>query len=171
MTDADDICWFVARTRRGQELAIRERLEAFGIQNFIPVSQTLRIRNGRKVKAVVPLIPNMVFLRTTKSNACALANGHGLQVFYMVDHITNRMLVVPDRQMDCFIRVITGSPDVEVTAFTPTQGQRVRIVSGKLAGVEGEVLSADQSDCIVVSVGTLLSARVKVRKGGLEPIL
>lgn len=51
------------------------------------------------VKAVVPLIPNMVFLRATKSDACALANGYGLPLFYMVDRSTGRMLVVPDRQM------------------------------------------------------------------------
>lgn len=172
MTDADGICWFVARTRRGQELTIRDRLDGFGIQNFVPVSHTLRIRGGRKVKAVVPLIPNMVFLRATKSDACALANGHGLPLFYMVDRSTGRMLVVPDRQMDNFIRVVTEEPgSVEITDFNPVAGQRVRILSGKLAGVEGDVLWVEQDTYVVVSVGQLISAKVKVPKGGLEPVL
>lgn len=163
--------WYVARTRRGQELAICNKLEGYGIRHFVPVTATLKIRNGRKVKTTVPLIPNMVFLRTAKSTACALANGRGLQVYYIVDRSTNRMLEVPDKQMDDFIRVVNDEPDsVEVTGFQPRLGQKVRIVNGSLAGVEGEVISTDLDTYLVVSVGDLLSARVKVRKSNLLPI-
>ena len=172
MTDADSICWFVARTRRGQELLIRDKLNGYGVQNFVPVTQTLKVRGGRRIKAIVPLIPNMVFLRASKSDACALANGRELPVFYVIDRSTNRMLVVPDKQMDDFIRVVTEEPDsVQLESFNPVPGQKVRIVSGRLQGVEGEVISASQDTYIVVSVGQLLSARVKVQKNCLEPVL
>ncbi len=171
MTDGDSECWYVSRTRRGQELTIRERLDKFGIRNFVPVSRILRIRNGRKIEATVPLISGMVFLRTTKSIACALANGHGLPLFYMIDRSTNRMLVVPDKQMDDFIRVVSDEPEgVVLESFIPHQGQKVKIVRGNLAGVEGEVLSVDNDAYLVVSVGTLLSARIKVPRGCLEPV-
>ena len=171
MTDGNGECWYVARTRRGQELAVRDRLEGFGIRNFIPLGQTIRLRNGRRVKAMVPLIPNMVFLRTEKSIACALANGHGLPIYYVVDRSTRSMLVVPDKQMDDFIRVVTEEPDdLQLIEFTPHIGQKVRIVTGRLSGVEGEVVAADKGTYLVISLGTLLSARVKVPGGCLEPI-
>ena len=170
MAQCEGECWYVARTRRGQETAIRDRLEGFGIRNFVPVGPTLKIRNGRKVKAMVPLIPNMVFLRTAKSTACALANGYGIPLFYIVDRSTNRMLVVPDKQMDDFMRVVLDQPDsVQLCDFRPSVGQRVRIVSGNLAGVEGEVL-ADGANYLVVSAGSLLSAKLKVPAGCLEPL-
>lgn len=171
MNCTDGACWFVARTRRGQELAIRDRLDLYGIRNFVPVCQTLKVRNGRKIKAVAPLIPSMVFLYTTKETACALANGRDLQVFYIIDRMTNRMLVVPDRQMEDFIRVVSGEPgSVEMTPYTPLVGENVRIVSGSLAGVEGKVLSVEQDTYIVVSAGTLLSARIRVSPSSLEPL-
>lgn len=171
MKYTDGECWFVARTRRGQELAIRDRLDVYGIRNFVPVCQMLRIRNGRKIKVMAPLIPSMVFLHTTKETACALANGRGLQVFYIIDRSTNRMMVVPDRQMEDFIRVVTDDPyAVEMTSYTPRVGEKVRIVTGNLAGVEGEVLSVEHDTYIVVSVGSLLSARVRVSSSNLEPL-
>lgn len=163
--------WFVARTRRGQELFVRDRLEEHGITYFVPVVNTLRMSRGRKVKVTVPLIPNMVFLRATKNDACALANGYGLPIFYIIDHINGGMLAVPDSQMDDFIRVITEEPDqVLVEYFNPQPGQMVRIVSGRLQGVQGQILYVEQGTYVVVSVGQLLSARVKVAKNCLELI-
>lgn len=171
MAELGTECWYVARTRRGQELAVRDRLDGFGIRNFVPVSRTLKVRNGRKVKATVPLIPNMVFLRATKSVACALANGHGLPVYYVVDHSTRSMLVVPDRQMDDFIRVVTEEPDtVRLTDFMPHVGQKVRIISGRLAGVEGEVTLVDGETYLVVSLGSLLSAKVRINRDCVEAV-
>lgn len=171
MTDSDSIRWFVARTRRRQELSVRNRLEEFGIRNFVPVCETLKVRNGRKYRTVTPLIPNMVFLQTTKQTACSLANGHGLPVHYVIDRSTGSMLVVPDRQMDDFIRVLTEQPQsVELTEFSPQRGQKVRISAGRLAGLEGQVLEAGNDTCLVISVGTLLNARVKVPTNCLEPL-
>lgn len=163
--------WFVARTRKGQELYVRDRLDEFGIRNFVPAVSTVRVRGGRRVKVTVPLIPNMVFLKASKENACALANGRGLQLFYVIDHIRGGMLTVPERQMDDFIRVITEEPElVRIESFSLQPGQRVRIVSGKLQGVEGQILYVDQGTYVVVSVGQLISAKVKVAKNCLELI-
>lgn len=171
MTDDGIVHWFAARTRRGQELRIRERLDSFGISSFVPTVRTLRQRGDRKVKATVPLIPNMVFLRATKSDACSLANGRGVPVYYVIDRSTSRMLVVPDKQMDDFIRVVSAEPDtVEISGFVPHRGQKVRIASGRLKGVEGEVLSTGGGTFIIVSVGQLLNARIKVPKSCVEPI-
>lgn len=170
MTDVDSECWFAARTRRGQELTIKGSLDALDIRNFVPMNRTLKIRNGRKIKVLAPLIPNMVFLRTSKTVACSLANGYGLPIYYIIDRSTNRMLVVPDRQMDDFIRLVTEKPDsVELADYNPQPGERVRIVTGKLAGLEGEVLEADNGAYLVINVGTLFSARVVIQRNCLEP--
>lgn len=171
MIDSDSACWFVARTRRGQELAIRDRLEDLGIRNFVPVTETLKIRNGRRVKRMSPILPNMVFLQATKNMACSLANGHGLAVYYIIDRSTNRMLVVPDKQMDDFIRVVNEEPDsVELMDYHPQPGEKVRIATGRLAGVVGEVMSVENDTFLVLSVGSLLSARVKISRSCLMPL-
>lgn len=171
MADGESECWYVSRTRRGQEFVLRERLDKFGIRNFVPVHRIMKVRSGKRFEVTVPLISGMVFLKTTKSIACALANGHGLPLFYVIDRSTNRMLVVPDKQMDDFIRVVNdGSDDVKLEDFVPYRGQKVKIVKGNLAGVEGEVLFADNDSYLVVSIESLLSAKVKVPTDCLEPV-
>lgn len=171
MIDDGTVHWFAARTRRGQELRIRENLDRFGVSSFVPTVRSLRQRGGRKVKAIVPLVPNMVFLRATKSDACSLANGRGIPIYYIIDRSTSRMLVVPDKQMDDFIRVVSEEPEtVEISGFVPHRGQKVRISSGRLEGVEGEVLTSDGGTFIIVSVGQLLNARIKVSKSCLVPV-
>lgn len=163
MLNADSVCWFVARTRNGQENSIRNALNSLGVDNFIPMRGVMKVVRGKKVRSEAPLIPNMVFIHCRKDEACALANGRGLQLFYVIDRITRSMLVVPDRQMADFIRIVTGEPDnVSVCDFVPSCGQRVRVISGELSGVEGVVVSESRESYLVVSVGNLLCAKLKI---------
>ena len=84
--------WFAARTRYGQELSIRRRLETLGVEHFIPVRRTRSSRTGREVES--PVITSLVFLRATKSEACDLANSGMIRVSYIVDCATGTLLVV-----------------------------------------------------------------------------
>lgn len=161
--------WFAARTRWCQELKVREDLKACNIECFIPTREAVRERNGRKTRVEVPVIRNMVFLRSTKSTALALVNGRGLPMNYIIDHSTRTLLEIPAKQMDDFIRVMDLNPDAlmeEDVAFVP--GSRVRVTKGDLAGVEGEVLALPNKTYVVVSVGRLLRAKVQIPKSYLE---
>ena len=161
--------WFAARTRWCQELKVREDLKACNVECFIPTRETFRERKGRKTRAEVPVIRNLVFLRATKRKALALVNGNGLPMKYIIDHSTRTLLEVPDKQMEDFIRVMDLNPDAlcdEDAVFVP--GGRVRVVKGDLAGVEGEVLSLPNRTYVIVSVGQLLRAKVQIPKSYLE---
>ena len=105
-TYPQEACWFAARTRYGQELGIRDRLEKAGVEHFIP---TVRVRKSRgKGLTERPAVTNLVFLRATKAEACALANEKGLPVRYIIDCATRTLLVVPDKQMEDFSPSATG---------------------------------------------------------------
>jgi len=161
--------WFVARTRWCQELKVRESLIETGVECFIPTRETYRERRGRKVRTEVPVIRNLVFVRTTKSIALALVNGKGLPMSYIIDHCTRTLLEVPAKQMEDFMRVMDLNPDAlceENEAITP--GSRVRVVKGDLAGVEGEVISLPTRTYVMVSIGSLLHAKVQIPKAYLE---
>lgn len=161
--------WFVARTRWCQELKVREELRACNIECFIPTRETFRERGGRKTRTEVPVIRNLIFLRTTKQSALALVNGRGLPMSYIIDHSTRTLLQVPDKQMDDFIRVMDLDPDAlceDDVQFIP--GGRVRVIKGDLAGVEGEVLSLPNRTYVFVSIGHLLRAKVQIPKSYLE---
>ena len=92
--------WYAARTRFGQELKIRDRLVREGVEHFIP---TVSADGPRKEKAV---ISNLVFLKATKAEALELANTGVIPVKYIIDCATRTLLVVPDKQMEDFRRVL-----------------------------------------------------------------
>ena len=160
-------CWFAARTRYGQELGIRERLSREGVEHFIPTVEVRRARGkGMREKAAVN---NLVFLRATKAEALRLANETGLPVRYMVDCATRTLLVVPDKQMEDFMRVMDlarEAPSEQALAL----GDRVRVTKGPLRGVEGRILEFCGRIYVVVSLLDCLFAKAKVPKGWIEKL-
>lgn len=164
----ESACWFAARTRHGQELALRRRLDDLRIECFIPSKMTVRERNGRKSKVEVPVISNLIFIRTTKKEACSLANSGDFPLYYVIDHSTRTLLVVPDKQMEDFIRVVTQVPESICPEMQDLPvGADVRITSGSLEGVEGKVILLPNRTYVVVSIGRIAFAKVQVPRANV----
>lgn len=162
------ICWYAARTRYGQEIGVRDRLDALGIQNFIPTTQSRNYRGKMREK---PVVNNLVFLRTTKSKACDLKVFFGLPVNYISDAANHCMLVVPDKQMEDFIKVFQAT-DTEggLVKDTVAPGERVRVISGPLSGVEGQVLDVAGEHYLIVGLCGLVYARTKISRSCLQKL-
>ena len=166
---SERLCWFAARTRNGQELSIRKTLGDLGIENYIPTKEGVREYCGRRTTREVPVIPCLVFLRATKADACALANGRGVPVWYVIDRATRSMLVVPDKQMEDFRRVLDVAPDAICppdTVFAP--GDRVQVIKGGLKGIEGDIIEEPGRTYVAVNLGNILCAKVKIPKSYLR---
>ena len=163
--------WFAARVRSGHELKMRERLGELGIRNYIPSREVTRTRGHKRCKVEAPVIPNLIFLYCTKPKASALANGYGLPLKYLIDHSTRTLLEVPKKQLEDFIRVIEEDPS---TLCSPDQvfqpGQKVRVVAGRLAGVEGEVETLPNRTYLVISVCGLLRARIQIPRAYVKAL-
>lgn len=165
MGAAQQTYWWAARTRYGQELKVRDRLEARGVEHFIPVVPS---SGPRKEKAAVP---NLVFLRTTKAEALELANMGVIPVKYIVDCVTRTLLVVPDKQMEDFRRVMDLSLEEGGLMDRPLAlGDRVRVTKGPLRGVEGHVIEFQGRYYVVVSLLESLFARARVPRSWLETV-
>ena len=165
----DQTCWFAAHTRCGAELGVRERLGRLGTEHFLPTE--LRSRTRGRTKYEKPLIPGLIFVRTTKRQACALANEEALPVRYLIDPATRSLLVVPDKQLEDFRRVLDLSTDEGGLVDRPLEmGQRVRVIKGVLAGVEGFVLEFRGRTYVVVKLLDSWFAKASVPRAWLEPI-
>ena len=157
--------WYAARTRYGQELKVRDRLAREGVEFFIP---TVPAKSARKEKA---LVNNLVFLKATKQEALDLANSGAVRMKYIIDCATRTLLVVPDKQMEDFRRVLDLS--LEDTSISPASlalGDRVKVVKGPLKGVEGHVLEFQGRYYVVVSLLDCLFAKAHVPFSWLEKI-
>ena len=132
--------WYVARTRTNQEYIIKAKLEALGVEHFLPEGfRTRETATGRE-RVRVPLIRGMIFIRTDKSTSFSLLNDHFLRMSYVKDIEGRHSLVVPDNQMAAFMRVVeVAATGIEVLNQDLRRGDRVRVIEGPLAGLEGEL--------------------------------
>jgi transcription antitermination factor NusG len=142
--------WYAARTRYGQERKIHDRLEREGVEHFIPVN-------------------NLVFLRTTKAEALWLANVKALPVRYIIDCATKTLLVVTEKQMEDFRRVLDLAIEEGGLVDKPLAlGDRVRVTKGPLKGVEGYVLELQGRLYVVVGLMDCLFAKARVPRSWIE---
>ena len=153
MTKEEKVCWFATITRSGQWKKIDRRLGELGVEHYIPYSYR-----------------TMVFLHTTKSTALTLVNSGEVKGRFLIDHNTRTLLEVPEKQMDDFMRILDLSPDAECLTTVPlAKGDRVKVVKGALSGVEGDIVEMHGSLYLVVSVLSLLSARVEIPRSYVVP--
>lgn len=157
--------WYAARTRFGQELKVRDRLVREGVEHFIP---SLPARKGRRERAAVN---NLVFLRTTKSTALDLVNSSAVHMRYIIDCATRTLLVVPDKQMEDFRRVMDAElADPGPSDITLSLGDRVRVTRGPLKGVEGHIVQFQGKFYVVVNLLDCLFAKARVPRNWLVPV-
>ena len=163
METARTYSWYAARTHCGQELKVRDRLAREGVEHFIP---TVPSSGPRKERAVVN---SLVFVRATKQEALDLANTGAVPVKYIVDCATSTLLVVPDKQMEDFRRVLDLGLDNGGLMDRPLAlGDRVKVVKGPLKGVEGNVAEFKGKYYIVVSLLDSIFARTQVPRSWLS---
>ena len=167
----EEVKWFVARTRNLQALHVRDLLKNHHVDYFIPTTQKVVERNNHRITKEVPIISNLVFIHTTKSHACALANELGIPVFYVIDRNTHTLMVVPDKQMKSFMQVVDLSPESICMSESPfTKGSKVRVIKGDFTGIEGEMLGMATRTYVILRIGDMMAAKIKVPKGYLVPV-
>ena len=79
-----------------------------------------------------------------------------------MDRETRRPIVIPDKQMEDFIRIVaSGIEHVEVVDSQRVrfaEGDRVRVTAGPFCGVEGVYVRYKGHSKVALSIGGLLTA-------------
>lgn len=160
------LCWFPARVHFGQEIKLKEVLTRMGVESFIPTEPRKNYRG--KVKEH-PLIPALVFIRATKNQAAQLRTVIQLPLNYLFDAAEHRMMVVPDKQMEDFQRVLDMSVQEGGLVETVVEpGAKVRVTKGPLRGVEGFVIQVTGKCYVVVSLLGSVFTKAQVPRAYLE---
>ena len=170
MTDNQEF-WFAARTRANQELGIRKSLIKYNKTYYLPTHTITRRISDRIKKVEVPIINNLIFIRTTKANAFSLIKEYGLKLSYLKDRETGSLLVVPEKQMADFMFVMDLSPETAIYNNEDfAAGDKVRIVKGQLAGLEGELVRIAGKNHVLVRIPQVLAVGVTVMRGWVEKV-
>ena len=172
----DEPVWFAMSAPYSRELKAKAELDARGVENFVPMHDTVVVKGGVKKKMRVPVIHNLIFVRLSRGDMKTLK-----QSLRIIQYKTNLRegrnvpIVVPDKQMADFMLVCESA---DSAVYSPEQmqipaGARVRITQGKFAGVEGIFvkMTGRRGGCVVVEIPFVANAATAIIPPGSIEVL
>jgi transcription termination/antitermination protein NusG len=147
--------WYAIWTKSNCERLVAQQLSAKGFAPFLPEMPTRSRRNGKSHFVPLPMFPGYLFLRHSmeKSSYIEILKARG--IVRILEGGWNRLTPLADDEVESIQRLIdSGVPVFPHVYFR--QGDRVRVVEGPLAGVEGIFLrDKPHKGRLVVSVNLL----------------
>ena len=124
---------------------VAEEMTSSGLECFVP-----------------PKISNMLFVHTGRESLDDFLHFRetGQQLYYQYSRIDKQPIIVPDAEMDCFIKLCDSSelPMVFPEAPKVKLGDRVKVVDGPLKGLEGNVVRIRKQKRVLINVGNVVWA-------------
>jgi len=165
LANANAAAWYAIWTRSHCERLVAQQLTAKGFQPFLP---EMAVRPRRADAAAVvqrPMFPGYLFLRHSmeKSSYIEILKARG--VVRILEGGWHRLTPIADEEMHAIERVVESGAAVQSLPYF-NQGDRVRVVEGPLAGLEGLfVRDKKNHGRLVVSV-KLLQTSVAIELDG-----
>lgn len=158
--------WFAVYTASNHEKRVEQHLRVRDIETFLPLYKvTRRWKNRTSVKLELPLFADYVFVRIARTESSQVLAVPSVR-FIVGDG--RKALPLPDEEIETLrsglhLRQADPYPYVKV-------GNRARIRSGPLAGLEGIVVRKDNQLRVVLNIDLIRrSVVVHVNADELEP--
>jgi transcription antitermination factor NusG len=165
MPSASSVNWFAVYVGARQEKSVGEQFRLRQIEAFLPLYKTVhRWKNGCKMNLELPLFPNYLFVRVDPRERLRVVRVPG--VLSMVC-CGREPVPVPQAVIES-LRSAIALGQIEPHPYLVV-GQRVRIKSGVLAGMEGVLVRKKENLRVVLSLDQIMqSAAVEVEGSEVE---
>ena len=162
-----DKSWYVFRASYGREDRASDYIVEDGTFVYIAKRYVRKSVNGKQKKVLESLIPNLLFVYTTKDQAdtyvkdtpCLSYLSFYLDHFKYDEKHNNPPLTVTRKEMENFILATCNSSEhlkfVEEEQCHFKGGETVRIIDGMFKGVEGRVARVSGQQRVIVSVSNV----------------
>jgi len=153
--------WYVLWTQSHCEQLVHDQLAGKGFHIFLPAMDVWSRRGGMRRVCRTPMFPGYLFLHHAldKWSDVEIRKARGLVM--ILGDAWDRRGVVPATEIDA-VRRLTDSRLPAVTHAYLREGQRVRIVRGPLADVEGILVRTKPGKGLLVVSVDLLHRSVAV---------
>ena len=161
--------WYAVSTRSRQEKVIASMLDYLAVANFLPLIKEEHRWSDRKQMVAMPLFQGYVFVRITTSGELQL---RVLKVPGVVDFVRARggPLPIPDKEIEDVRAVLSHGVGCSSYPFLKA-GDRVRVVRGPLAGIEGTLIRSGSQSKLVISIEMIQrSVAASVAESDVEPV-
>ena len=148
--------WFIAECKPTKEGTIRTMLQNADYEAYVASRSEVKIykSRNRRIKETV-MIPGKVFVRTNESELMRIMLDHSSVWRFMLDRTTKerRYAFVPEHEMQQ-LQYMLGNADnpVLITTDSLKVDQKVKIIRGALAGLDGWFYKEGHTSYIVIKV-------------------
>jgi transcriptional antiterminator RfaH len=156
--------WYAIQTRYRAERKVAAMLQHQGVETFLPLLEEVHGWSDRQKTVAVPLFPGYVFVRVGLSPKCRM---EVLRTQGVIQFVTfgGKTTPVPSTQIEHLQTLLARKFTCALHPFLKV-GQRVRIRSGCLNGLEG-ILEQNMENNLVISIESIQRA-VSIKIDGYE---
>jgi transcription antitermination factor NusG len=159
--------WCAIYTRHQHEKAIARILSAKGLEVFLPLYNATRRWKDRTMHLSLPLFPCYLFLRGLRERQLEVVTTPGI---VSILSINGQPAAIPEYEIESVRKAVEWGNRVEPHPFLRC-GDRVRVISGPLEGLEGILVRRKNLYRLVLSVEILeRSAAVEVDVSSVERV-
>lgn len=152
----DTVKWYIAECKPTKEGTIRTMLTKAGYEVYVAsrIEEVVyKSRNRRKKETIV--IPGKVFVHTEVTKLMDIMLGYSSVYRFMIDRLSEgrSYATVPDEQMQQLQYMLGGASNpVLMTATDLKLNQKVKVMRGALAGLEGWYMKEGKTSYIVIKM-------------------
>ena len=162
--------WLAAYVKMHHEKKVRDHLTSLNIDNFLPVQTEIRQWSDRKKKIERVLIPMMIFVYVDTEEQQRVIRLPSV-IRYLVLRGEHKPTEIPTSQMNSFMFMLDNSENqVNFSSNNLQPGEKVRVIKGSLAGLEGELVDIDGKSKIAIRIEHLGCAVVELNASTVEKI-
>lgn len=174
--DKDSEIWYAMRATYRREPDAMRLLKKENLGCFIPMQYKISIKKGKKVRALVPVVHNLLFVRARPSELKRVKS-QVAYLQYITDTRSGQKIIIPDNEMQRFIAV-AGNYSDHLLYFQPdelnlSKGTKVRITGGDFEGQEGiflKVKGARDRRVVIAIQGVIAVAMATIHPNLIEVI-
>lgn len=144
--------WYAIYTNPRAEKQVYTRLEELEVEAFLPLQKTIRQWSDRKKTVIKPLLSSYVFVKVVPKEFPKVYKTPGVVKFVSFE---GQPVAIPQNQIDNLKLLVNSDADIEVTTEPMEKGDNVRVMSGSLTGLTGELISFGGKKKVVVRIDRL----------------
>jgi transcription antitermination factor NusG len=160
--------WYPIYTKSRSEKKISELFALKKINHYLPLKKTLKQWSDRKKWIEEPLIPSYIFVNISQKEYLSVLETKGVVRFI---YFSGKIAPISDVQINNLKTYLSTDFEPEVTFRNLAKGQKVEIIEGKLKGFEGELISYQNENRLILRFEALgQTVLLKIPAGYVRPI-
>ena len=141
--------WHAVYTSPRSEKKVLARLLEQEIEAYLPLQKKLRQWKDRKKWVEVPLINSYIFVKISPKEHLKVLNTVGAVRFI---YFLGKAAIIPEWQINALKQLLETEKEIELSTENFNKGDKIKVISGTLIGMEGELISIKGNKKVIVRI-------------------